>query len=91
MTAEAGPAPSLGDTQGPGRPSPLLVEQNAQPALALADSSQVLEPLQRSIVMISPGQLALRREEAIVLVEDLAGVEEWLDALRAELRRLADS
>jgi hypothetical protein len=41
--------------------------------------------------MISPGQLALRREEAIVLLEDLAGVQERLDALRAELRRLADA
>ncbi len=50
-----------------------------------------LERLRRSIVMISPGQLALRREEAIVLLEDLAGVQDRLDALRAELRRLADS
>ena len=30
------------------------------------------------------------REEAIVLVEDLPGVQERLDALRTELRRLAD-
>ena len=40
--------------------------------------------------MISPGQLDLRREEAILLVEDLPGVQERLDALRTELRRLAD-
>lgn len=50
-----------------------------------------LERLRRSIVMISPGQLALRREEAIVLLEDLAEVQDRLDALRSELRRLAES
>lgn len=50
-----------------------------------------LERLRRSIVMISPGQLALRREEAIVLLEDLAEVQERLDGLKAELRRLADA
>ena len=49
-----------------------------------------LERLRRSIVMISPGQLALRREEAMVLLADLAQVQERLDALRAELRRLAE-
>ena len=41
--------------------------------------------------MISPGQLVLRREEAIVLLEDLAEVQERLDTLRAELRRLAEA
>jgi hypothetical protein len=50
-----------------------------------------LERIRRSIVMISPGQLALRREEAIVLLEDLAEVQDRLDTLRAELRRLADA
>ena len=50
-----------------------------------------LERLRRSIVMITPGQLALRREEAMVLLEDLAGVQARLDSLRAELRRLAES
>ena len=50
-----------------------------------------LERLRRSIVMITPGQLALRREEAMVLLEDLAGVQERLDTLRAELRRLAEA
>ena len=50
-----------------------------------------LERLRRSIVMISPGQLALRREEAIALLEDLAEVQQRLDALRTELRRLAEA
>jgi hypothetical protein len=50
-----------------------------------------LERLRRSIVMISPGQLALRREEAILLLEDLAAVQERLDSLRTELRRLAEA
>lgn len=50
-----------------------------------------LERLRRSIVLISPGQLAMRREEAITLLEDLAGVQERLDSLRAELRRLGES
>lgn len=50
-----------------------------------------LERLRRSLAMIAPGQLALRREEAIALLEDLAGVQERLDSLRTELRRLADS
>ncbi len=50
-----------------------------------------LERLRRSIVMISPGQLALRREEAIAVLEDLAEVQDSLDRLRVELRRLADS
>ena len=50
-----------------------------------------LERLRRSIVMITPGQLALRREDAMVLLEDLARVQERLDRLRAELRRLAET
>lgn len=50
-----------------------------------------LERLRRSIVMIAPGQPALRREEAIVLLADLAEVQARLDALRAELRRLAEA
>jgi hypothetical protein len=49
-----------------------------------------LERLRRSIVMITPGQLALRREEAMALLEDLARVQERLDTLRTELRRLAE-
>jgi hypothetical protein len=57
--------------------------------LPLVDKHE-LERLRRSIVMITPGQLALRREEAMVLLEDLAGVQERLDTLRAELRRLAE-
>lgn len=59
------------------------------PTLAPVDKHE-LERLRRSIVMIGPGQLALRREEAMVLLEDLAGVQERLDSLRAELRRLAE-
>jgi hypothetical protein len=50
-----------------------------------------LERLRRSIVLISPGQLALRREDAITLLEDLAGVQERLDTLKADLRRLAEA
>lgn len=49
-----------------------------------------LERLRRSIVMIGSGQLALRREDAISLMEELAATQERLDALRSELRRLAE-
>lgn len=52
-------------------------------------NKHALEQMRRSIVMISPGQLALRREEAIVLLEELAEVQERLDDLKSELRRLA--
>lgn len=50
-----------------------------------------LENLRRSISMLSPRQLALRREEAVLLLEELAEVQERLNTLRSELRRLADS
>lgn len=50
-----------------------------------------LERLRRSIVLISPGQLAMRREEAITLLEELAGVQDRLDSLKVELRRLAET
>ena len=40
--------------------------------------------------MLSPGVLALKREEAIDLLKELAEVRDHLDHLRGELRRLAD-
>jgi hypothetical protein len=49
-----------------------------------------LERFRRSLTMLTPGQLALRREEALALVAELAEVQERLDLLRTELRRLAE-
>lgn len=49
-----------------------------------------LERFRRSLVMLTPGQLALRREEALALLAELAEVQERLDLLRTELRRLAE-
>ena len=39
---------------------------------------------------MAPNQLALRREEAIRLIEELAELQGRHDALVAELRRLVD-
>ncbi len=69
---------------------PLLCSEQAFDYGAAVDKHD-LERLRRSIVMISPGQLALRREDAITLLEDLAEMQERHDRLRAELRRLADA
>lgn len=40
--------------------------------------------------MLTPGAMALRREEACALLEELADVEERLDRLKASLRKLAE-
>jgi ubiquinone biosynthesis protein UbiJ len=49
-----------------------------------------IETLRRSLAMLTPQQMALNREKAIALVEELQDVQRRLEALRAELRRLAD-
>ncbi len=40
--------------------------------------------------MLTPGQLSLRREEALALLAELERVQERLELLQAELRRLAE-
>ena len=49
-----------------------------------------LEILRRSIAMLSPGVPALRREQALEVLGELAAVQRRLDDLRSELRRLAE-
>ena len=49
-----------------------------------------LERFRRSLTMLTPGQLALRREDALALLAELAELQERLDFLRSELRRLAE-
>jgi hypothetical protein len=46
--------------------------------------------LAQSMAAMPPGQLALRREQAIDLLEELAELQGRHDALREALRRLAD-
>ena len=46
--------------------------------------------LAQSMAAMAPNQLALRREEAIRLLEELAELQGRHDALVAELRRLVD-
>jgi hypothetical protein len=46
--------------------------------------------LAQSMAAMPPGQLALRREQAIDLLEELTELRGRHDALVAELRRLVD-
>ena len=46
--------------------------------------------LAHSMAAMPPGQLALRREQAIDLLEELTELQGRHDALVAELRRLVD-
>ena len=49
-----------------------------------------LEIIRRSLAMLTPGQYALRREDAIDLVEELAELTKRLEALRSGLARLIE-
>ena len=49
-----------------------------------------LEVLARSMAAMPPGPLALRREQAIDLLEELTELRGRHEALREALRRLAD-
>ncbi len=57
---------------------------------ALVARSNDLENLKRSIAMLSPKAMALSREEALSLLEELAEVQRRLERLRAGLRRLVE-
>jgi hypothetical protein len=46
--------------------------------------------LRRSIAMLQPGSMAMRREDAMRLLSQLGDVEERLGRLRNELRRLLE-
>ncbi len=52
--------------------------------------SNDLENLKRSIAMLSPKAMALSRENALALLEELADVKRRLEQLRAGLRRLVE-
>ena len=54
------------------------------------DRSHELEIIRRSVAMLTPGQHALRREDALYLIEELARLTKRLDELRSGLRRLVD-
>jgi hypothetical protein len=55
------------------------------------DRRHELENLRRSLAMLAPGTVAsMSREEAMALVSELAQVQERLEHLHAELRRLVD-
>jgi hypothetical protein len=49
-----------------------------------------LDSLKRSIAMLTPGQQALSREQAMLLLTELSDVQERLDRLRAGLRQLLE-
>jgi len=49
-----------------------------------------LERLRRSIVMLEPGAMALRREDAANLIAELQATERELRRLRTGLRGLLD-
>lgn len=54
------------------------------------DRSHELEIIRRSLAMLTPGQKALRREDAIDLVEELAELTKRLETLRRGLARLVE-
>ena len=54
------------------------------------DRSYELEIIRRSLAMLTPGQHALRREDAIDLVEELAELTKRLEMLRKGLARLIE-
>lgn len=54
------------------------------------DRRYELETLRRSLAMLSPEMMALSREEAVRLVEELQQVWEQVDRLRDGLRKLLD-
>jgi hypothetical protein len=47
-----------------------------------------IEQLRRSIAMLQPGSVAMKREDATALLGDLGKVQECLDELRDGLRAL---
>lgn len=54
------------------------------------DRRYELEILRRSIAMLTPGQSALSREQALELLQDLADIERRLERLKSALRTMAD-
>jgi hypothetical protein len=55
------------------------------------DRRYEMENLRRSLAMLQPGQVSgLRREEAITLIEEVQGLEQRLEHLKGELRRLVE-
>jgi hypothetical protein len=47
-----------------------------------------VEQLRRSIAMLQPGSMAMRREDAMQLLRELGDVQQRLDRLRDGLRAL---
>jgi hypothetical protein len=53
-------------------------------------TKEEIEQLRRSIAMLQPGALAMKREDASQLLRDLSEVQGRLDRLRDGLRALLD-
>jgi hypothetical protein len=51
-------------------------------------AQEELEQLRRSIAMLVPGSMAMRREDALHLLAELGDVQQRLDRLRRGLRTL---
>jgi hypothetical protein len=49
-----------------------------------------LEQLRRSIAMLQPGAMAMKREDAMRLLRQVDAIEERLERLRGGLRSLLD-
>jgi hypothetical protein len=59
-------------------------------SVATVERRYELDSMKRSLAMLSPGQNALSREEAMKLLGELSDVQERLDRLRAGLRQLLE-
>lgn len=56
-------------------------------SIATVERRTELELTRRSVVCVPPGQLAMRREAALQVIEELIDALQRLDAIRRELDR----
>ena len=80
------------DRQHPPTGSPSAGRPNVcSPTIATVERRYELDNLWRSIAMLTPNARAvMSREEALELLEELGDLHRRIEALRTELRRLAD-
>ena len=67
-------------------PSPLRWEHAFVPSPGRP--KEEIEQLRRSIAMLSPGSMAMKREDAMRLLGELGDIQQRLDRLRQGLRAL---
>lgn len=65
-------------------------ESGRERTFVAVDRSHELEIIRRSLAMLTPGQHALRREDALDLIEELSELTKRLDRLRSGLSRLVE-